>query len=217
MTDPAAQTTISARSGEHIESSLVFPSGYFELLRYEWPQDTADTWTSDRYFFHICLSQRSSPARGVYLDADRRVSEQIGRLMFVPPGRTIRSGGAKGVQRSLRCSLDAHVIDGLLPAAPRWSDRALAEGLRLNSPEIDWFLLRMYEELRRPGFAGHVIAESMAQGLAVAVIRKFGLHEDAPQHKSGGLSQARMRCIRERVEADQPAPDLSELAALCGM
>lgn len=217
MDAPAMAGTISALHNAQTEGSLDFPSGRADLLRYEWAQDTADVWTSDRYFFHLCLTPRPGAARAVYLDADRRVAEQVGRLMFVPPGRTIRSGGAKGAQRSLHCSIRAEVINDLLPAEPVWSDAALAEGLHLRSPEIDWFLLKMLEELRQPGFAAPVLAESLAQGLAVAVIRKFRLHEGQAQAKTGGLSQARMRRIRERVEAEQPAPQLGELAALCDM
>ena len=209
---------VSALETFDVEHSLDFGRGCAEVRNYTWLRDTADVWTSDSYFLHMCLTPRPSPASATFLDGGPRGLETVGRIMFVPPGRTVRSGGPLGRQRSLHCALSAEMVDGLLDRTPSWDDEALVEGLHLSCPEVEWLLLKIYSELRQAGFAANVVVESLSNTLAVALIRRFGMEQSGPRRRSiGGLPPWRMRLIRERVSADQPAPQLTELADLCGM
>jgi AraC family transcriptional regulator len=215
----------TAGTGAHVsaldtfttESSLDFGRGAVEVRQYSWLRDTDDTWTSDSYFLHICLTPRPRPASATFLDGGPRGSETIGRILFVPPGVTVRSGGPLGRQRSLQCALSREMVEGLLPQPPSWDSAALREGLHLTGPEIEWLLLKMHRELREAGFAANVVIESLANTLAVALIRRFGMERSGPRHNIGGLAPWRMRLIRERVQADKPVCGLQELADLCGM
>lgn len=129
----------------------------------------------------------------------------------------VRSGGGAGTFRTLECNLSPAMLDGLLPRTPAWGAEALSDGLQLSGHDIEWVLLKIHQELRQEGFAAHAMVEALATALAVALIRHFRLEGNEAQRRSGGLALWRMRLIRERVCADQPAPGLTELAELCGM
>lgn len=204
----------SALESFQIESKLEFSHGCIEVRQYTWLRATTDVWSSDDYFLHVCMTPRPGRARAIYLDVDQPIPEEIGRMMLIPPHHRMHIGGSAGTQKSLSCAFTPALIEGILKRRPNWHRAALSEGLHLNSPEVEWFLLKMYRELRQPGFATQMMAESLANGLAIALIRAFKL-DGAESRSSGGLAPWRMRLIRERVHADLPPPQLSELAALC--
>jgi AraC family transcriptional regulator len=215
---PGADVTRSAIQSFTVENSLDFGRGCVEVRQYTWLHDTADTFTTTgSYFLDLSITPRAGPPRAFYVDAGRPSVETIGRMMFVPPGRTMQVAGAQGRQRSMHCVLSSQMIDGLLEREPVWNDAVLAQALHLNSPEIEWLLMKIYRELRHGGFATGFMVESLANALAVALIRQFGLEREAALRTAGGLAPWRLRLIRERVQADQPAPALTELAELCGM
>jgi AraC family transcriptional regulator len=212
-----ADPQLSALETFTVENSVDFGRGLIEVRRYTWDHPTIDVWTSSVYLLDFALSPRPGPTQATYLDTQRRVSEMLGRILFVPPGRLVRSGTVSGEQRSMQCLLSAEVIEGLLPAAPNWNDSKLAQGLRLTGPEIEWLLFRIYRELRGDGFAAQVMIESLVGALAVELVRRLGLDAGGDGRAAGGLAPWRLRLIRERVGAQGPPPDLAELARLCGM
>ena len=217
LTVDRAETYVSAQESHIIEKSLSLGSGEVQIVQYTWDRPTTDVWTSNAYFLHMCLGARPGHARATYLDVDGRVSESIGRVMFVPPGRTVQSGSKRGTQRSLICFLSPLTIETILDGQPNLPNVVLAEGLHLNSPEVEWFLLKVYDVMHCTGFAQNFMVESLLGGLAVALVRTLRLHQDGTVASSGGLAPWRMQLIRERVLSDQSAPHLTELAGLCGM
>lgn len=210
-------TRISALDALKGLQSLTFSMGEVQVQEFNWDRPTFDVWTSDGYFLNLTVKQRRNAAHATYLEADGPIAETVGRLMFVPPGMTLRSGGGSGVQRTLSCMLKPEAVERLLERKPQWDKGSLTEGLHLNSPEIEWFLLKMYDELQRPGFAHEAMIESLASGLAVALVRTFNLNEVESRTSRGGLAPWRMKLIRERVAAERPLPSLAELADLCGL
>lgn len=213
----AGDARTSALEGHEIKASLEFAQGVVSISEYSWQQPTFDVWTSDGYFLNLTVKQRRKAAHATYLEGDGPVFESVGRLMFVPPGMTLRSGGGTGVLRTLNCLLKPEAVERLLDQPPQWGKAALTQGLHLNSPEVEWFMLKIYDELLRPGFAHVAMIELLASGLAIALARTFNLHEAESRTSTGGLAPWRMKLIRQRVEADQPLPSLAELASLCGM
>jgi AraC family transcriptional regulator len=214
----AGAASFEALRSSRLEHSLRTDRASFEVRDFVWDRPTRDEWTFDSYFIDLSLTPRPAPAWAEYVDVSGRVRSGLGRVMFVPPGRTLRSGAASGRQRSLDCHLAVDMIDGLLPRRPDWSESALADGLAINGSDVEWLLLRIYREIRQPGFGTTLVVDALTQALAVALIRRFGLAEDGrPSHHAGGLAPWRLRRIRERVAAERPAPRLGELAALCDM
>ena len=217
QSEVAGGTPGSALDAHVVRASLDFPSGNASIMDFTWDQPTFDIWTSDGYFLNLTVNQRRSAAHATYLEGGGPIAESVGRLMFVPPGMTLRSGGGTGLQRTLSCRLKPEAVERLLDQPPQWGKSALTSGLHLNSPEVEWFLLKIYDELLRPGFSHVDMVEALASGLCVALVRAFSLNEPDSRPSRGGLAPWRMKLIRDRVEADQPLPSLAELADLCGM
>lgn len=207
----------SAQESLEVVGRMEAKGGDARLVRYNWDRPTTDVWTSERYFLHMCLSTRDGPAKATYLDSDHRISGDIGKVWFVPPGMAMKSGGSSGNQLSLICTLAPALIESILRRRPVWHHNTLAEGLRLRDPEVDWFLLRIYREISHPGFAQDAMAEVLINGLAIALIRALKLDREEPARSAGGLAPWRLRLIEDRVYADRAAPRMTELAELCGM
>jgi AraC family transcriptional regulator len=205
------------REAYKILESHEFRAGQIELREYSWRQDREDVWETTAYFLDMRLSPSAGSTWATYLDASRQLKAKIGQLMFVPPARPLRSRRIVGRQRSFSCALQPEFVEELLERSPTWSEGALWEGLDLSSPLVESYLLQMYRELRRPGFASDVVVEALACALAVALIRTFRLDTAEPARRTGGLGPARMRLIRERLHSDQPYPSVQELADLCGV
>jgi AraC family transcriptional regulator len=139
-------------------------------------------------------------------------------MFMVPPGQTMQCSARRGKSRSIRCALDATLIESYLGDRPKWEwdDGRLQESLHLRSGEIEWLVRRMYREIQQPDFATVRVVESLAQQLAVEIVRKFRLR-DVEDYHVGGLAPWRMRLIRERLQSRQTPPDLTELADMCDM
>src|SRR5579863_7475127 len=200
-----------------IEHNVSFAQGAVEVREYAWADPKADTWTCASHFLDFSLAPRPASTWAGYLD-EGQIRNRLGRIKFVPAGRTVRSGGVAGKHRSMHCLLSTEMFDNLLPNRPSWDAVAVSDGLCLSGRDIEWLLYKIYGELKHSSFAAPVVVESFATALAVALIRKFHpgrLGARAP--RSGGLAPWRMRRIRDRVYGEQAMPSLSELAEVCGM
>jgi AraC family transcriptional regulator len=224
METPSALVVASASYGDTLNSSVVersvfFSTGCIEIRKYSWDHPVDETWMlRDFHFLDISLSPRPGPTRAIHLDlGSAPVAETLGRIMFVPAGHTVRTSCANGRQRSMHCMLASPMIEEILGRRPSWDEKSLREGFHLRSPEVEWLLRRMYREVREAPFATEVLVESLASALSVELIRRFKLSSGEPGGCSGGLPPWRMRLIRERAYASEPAPRLTELAGLCGL
>lgn len=215
--DAAADGSVSALDSHTNEHTLSLGMGDIQVVQYKWDRPTSDVWISDTYFLHMSLTPRPEPAQAAYVDSDRRMFRNIGRVMFAAPGRTVQTVGRNGRKKSLLCSLQPKLFENVLGREPNWDDATLGEGLALNRPEVDHALLRIYDELRNPGFAQEFMVESLLNALAITLVRTLRIHREEPATSIGGLAPWRIRRIRERVFSDQPAPQLGELAQLCNM
>jgi hypothetical protein len=77
----------------------------------------------------------------------------------------MRCTSQKGQLRSLRCMLDAGLVESFLNTTPMWDWRRvpLREEMRLGGGQIEWLLGRMYRELREPDFASVSVIETLAK------------------------------------------------------
>jgi AraC family transcriptional regulator len=217
LPDISTGERVSALDHADIEHAISLNSGDIEIVQYDWSLPTSDVWISNFYFLQMSLTPRHQVPQVTYLDVDRRISRSIGRVMLVPPGRKVHTLGGDGRERSLQCSLQPNVINNLLGREPNWDEALLAEGLKLNRPEVDCVLLKIYDELCNPGFAQEFMADLLLNNLAVSLVRTLKLHHEEPVENRGGLATWRMRLIRERIFSEQPTPKLNELADLCKM
>jgi AraC family transcriptional regulator len=96
---------------------------------------------------------------------------------------------------------------------PRWGEPELEASLDIRSPRIASLMLRLADEIARPGFASNLMVEAVTMEIGLELLR---YRQDMSEAKSPGLAQWRLRVIEERLEEDS-APSLTELATLCSL
>jgi AraC family transcriptional regulator len=205
-------------SGRYLHNRAGNALVHFCLSDYEWKHEAQDNWKADAHVLDLALTPRPKPAWASFPNLVHMQRQPVGPMMFIPAGHTLRSGAAIGRLRTLTCIIATPKMGELLGRDPSFDGIDVAKALHLRNPEIEHLLLRVYQELRQPGFACELLIESLGNAIAIALIRDFGLDKAADRApRYGGLAPWRLRRITERVHADQPAPDLAELAAICGM
>lgn len=202
------------------ENVLEFPGGFVEVRQISWDQPLENVWTTtDRcYLVNMSLGAQSQAAATNLSARGQRDPMAMGRMFMVPPGQTMQCSARRGKSRSIRCAIDATLLESFLDDQPlwRWDDRLLEQSLHLHSGQIEWLVRRMYREMQEPDFATVRVVQSLAQQLAVEIVRKFQLRRD-DAYRSGGLAPWRMRLIHDRVHAQAAAPGLHELAEICDL
>jgi AraC family transcriptional regulator len=203
------------------ENFLEFPGGFIEVRQFHWDRPLENVWTTNRrcYLLNMSLGADAA-AEGMNLSAGRhRDPIAMGRMFMIPPGQTMQCRSTRGKSRSIRCVLDAALLESFLADQPgwEWDDRRLHQSLHLHSDQIEWLIRRMYREIRNPDFATPQVVESLAKQLAAEIVRKFELRRADRDYRVGGLAPWRMRLIGNRLRTGQAPPDLAELATLCDM
>jgi AraC family transcriptional regulator len=198
-----------------------FPGGWLEVGKYGWTQPIETVWSTERRCYLVSLSiagHETSVVTNLKTGQCARL-ESSGRLFLVPPGQTIQCQSLKGQVRSMRCMLEASLVESFLDTMPMWDwlRVPLQEAMHLGGGQIEWLMRRMYREISDPDFATAPVVESLARQLAVEILRKFRPHGVDQRCFVGGLSARHRRLIRERLYAPQPLPILRELADLCCM
>jgi AraC family transcriptional regulator len=200
-----------------VEDELSCPGMTARLVRFDIRSRASSVLRDDdRYLIDMCLTPRPLDARGGYRQrwGPHRL-ERLGDIFMIPPGEELFAMGGSNLQSSLICLVDAATIHEVAGRKLAWSDRQLATALDIGSARIRALLLRLTEEVRYPGLGASQMAGFLAGELAVELAR-FGL-EVAEPRVTGGLSGWRLRLIDERLADDPRAPDLKELAGLCGI
>jgi AraC family transcriptional regulator len=215
--DPAGLAALEGR----VERGLEFANGRVEIRRYALgePVENVSLIRDDVYLVNLALSRRPPPTTIAHLGLDPSAAPQeMGRVVLVPPGSTVRVCTPSGQSRSMHCALNANLIETLLQRKPGWNETRFRETARVDSPELEWLLLKIYRELMHRSFGSEVVVESLANAACVELIRCFRLGEaEEPRAWKGGLAPWRMRRLRERVYAEAPTPSVADLAELCGM
>jgi AraC family transcriptional regulator len=202
------------------ENLLVFSGGWIEVRRLSWSRPVETIWsTTERCYALNMMLSRTAPATASLRRGNQVYTVPVSRTHMVPPDQTFESSSNAGEMRSLRCVLDADLINSFLEDSPNWAwdEVTFHDLVQLSGGQIEWLLRRMYHELKEPGFASEQVIEALTKQLAIEIIRKFKLHCAEPGYYSGGLAPWRMRLIRERLHADTAPPDLRELAGLCDL
>jgi AraC family transcriptional regulator len=87
-----------------------------------------------------------------------------------------------------------------------------------RDPEIVAIGHKLLRELTTASLGGRLYAESVAQQLAIHLLRTYCTQSPRPHHSKGGLSRAKLRCALEYLQThlDEGA-SLTELAQLLGL
>lgn len=204
------------------ENHQVFSGGWLEVRKYRWSQPIENVWTTQKRCYLISMSLGGHETASVVTNLRTGQCSELkptGSVSLVPPEHTMRGQSREGRVRSMRCMLEASLVESFLDAVPMWDWRRvpLHEQMHLGGGQIEWLLRRMYREIREPDFATVPVVETLAKQLAVEILRKFHPHCADQSRFVGGLSARHRRLIRERLHAPRPLPSREELADLCDM
>jgi AraC family transcriptional regulator len=204
------------------ESHQVFAGGWLEVRNYAWSQPIENVWSTEKRCYLISMSLAGHESASVVTNLKTGQCDRLesgGRIFLVPPEQTMQCQSRKGQVRSMRCMLEASLVESLLDAVPSWDWRhvPLHQAMHLGGGQIEWLLRRMYREIREPEFATVPVLETLAKQLAVEILRRFHPYCTERRGFIGGLSARHKRLIRERLRAPEPLPDREELANLCHM
>lgn len=170
---------------------------------------------TDSYWLDLCLTPRARNARGCFSQrwpAGRFL--RIGKVLLVPPREALHARSDEpSSQTSVLCHLHQDAMQQWFGEDLQWSARQLEAGLDVADLHIRNLLLRMADELRRPGFASQALIELIGAQLGIELRRYFSgvVEEDC----NGKLAPWRLRAIDERLRDTLTAPTLNELAGLC--
>jgi AraC family transcriptional regulator len=203
-----------------VEAEIRVPTASAQLVRFHVPGPADDILLirePETYWLDLCLTPRPPNARACYVDrwgSDR--FERIGNVFLLPPRETVRARSDGGpTQTSVLCHLRVDSFRKWFGDDLEWTDCRLEAGLDIPDANIRGLLLRLAEELRRPGFASEALVELIVAQVALELGRYCVTIEEQPA--AGGLAPWRLRLIDERLREMRDPPSLSELATLCNL
>lgn len=137
----------------------------------------------------------------------------VGEVFFYPAGQLMHVRADCPRQEAVVCIFEPEAAARFLDGAFDWDDGRLAAGLNVANAAVRNLMLRVAQEMRRPGYASATLIEAVAAQMLIELARYFqGIeHPDA----GGGLAPWRMKLIDERLRDGMTVPTLEELAALC--
>jgi AraC family transcriptional regulator len=200
-----------------IEAATRASIAHVKLVHYRFPSPPESTMRmDDRIRVELALTPRHRSARACFLDHWRSQRfEHIGEVFVLPPEVTMlaRSDVADGLT-ALVCELDLPPVLQLFEQAlPQLNERHLQASLDVRSASVRQLLLRLADEVRHPGFASHVLIDSLATQLQIELFRYGTALGSRPNR--GGLAPWQLRRIDDRLMEVRAAPTQLELATLC--
>ncbi|MFA5939469.1 MAG: AraC family transcriptional regulator [Sinimarinibacterium sp.] len=201
-----------------LDAEIRVPIATAQLVRFH-VHDPADSIRTERetYWLDLCLTPRPHNARACYRDhwSPNRF-ERLGKVFLLPPKESVhaRSDGGPS-QESVLCHLRPEPLREWFDGDLQWTECRLEASLDIPDAHICGLMLRLEEELRRPGFASATLVELVAGQLAIELSRYCANVSEHPV--SGRLSPRRLRLIDERLQDARESPTLAELARLCGL
>lgn len=205
------------------EAKVAFDDVAVELGDYDWGQQPRTRHFLPQHQISFSLSPRPGHSQ-VALDGYAGYSD-VGDLVFLPAKIPIRGRSDGGRQRLLICQFGCErlaSLQGRGEAEPLWTEAELKAGLDVRERQILGALRRVAEELRSPGFATHLLVESLLTTVLVDLSRVFQRqqqrHSESDQAAGGALRGWQLRRVRERIrDAALKPPSVAELAELCGV
>jgi AraC family transcriptional regulator len=139
----------------------------------------------------------------------------VGEVFFYPAGQMLHIRAECERQESIVCIFRPEAVARFLDGTIQWTTNRLVAGLDIANAMIRNLLLRLAQEMRRPGYASETYVELIAGQMLIELSRYF--LNVGQTEAGGGLSPWRLKLIDERLRDGAPIPTLTELADLCSL
>ncbi len=139
----------------------------------------------------------------------------MGEMFFYPPGQILHIRAECRHQEAIVCIFNPEAVAHYFDGAVEWTGSRLIAGLDIANTGMRNMLLRIAQEMRRPGFASEAYIELMAGQMLIDLTRYLlGIGQS---ETGGGLSPWRLKLIDERLRDGGLLPTLRELADRCNL
>ena len=146
-----------------------------------------------------------------------RGTQTRGSICVLPAGLE-HQANTEGTSDHLALYLDQKLIDRAAVDSPRSGSFQLLERYTRHDPVISNVGMALLAELDSQGLSGRLYAESLANVLAVHLLRYYTSEEVQLQRFHGGLSSAKLRQVTEFIAENYASEiKLAELAQVAGM
>jgi AraC family transcriptional regulator len=137
---------------------------------------------------------------------------------FILPRGTVDELRWAGPTHRLAVALHPRLLTNALEETDHETDIELTEHWDLIDPHITALLLEMAADLNDGSPAGQMYGESLANALAVYLLKRYSVRPQTPAVYKGGLPKYRLKRVLDYI-ADNLAENLSlsELAGVAGM
>jgi AraC family transcriptional regulator len=200
-----------------VVADLHLPLATAQLARFDLTSGSDDVfYVHDAYRLSLSLAPRPQRSRVCFPEHwDSRRFERIGEIFLQPAGEVVHAKSDAGRHASIVCLFHAGPLRAFLESDFEWSERRIEACLDIRSAVIRSLIMRLAEEVRRPGFASQMLAELVVGQTAIELFRYCTAISDGLA--KGGLAPWRLKIIDDRLQQLPTAPTLAELADLCDL
>jgi AraC family transcriptional regulator len=209
----------------HIEPFLKFPPGRssnaarwggIKFESYSVPAVVIPRHEHPEVFLHTVL--KGSVTYEVKTEGRTRVYMSSPGTTFILPRGTVDEIQWKGPTKRVAASICPELITNVLDETAHQADIELSEHWDLQDPHITALLLEMSADLDDGSPAGPIYGESLANALAVYLLKRYAVRTRVPKVYSGGLAPYRLKRVLDFI-GDNLGEDLklSQLAALADL
>lgn len=184
-----------------------FPELHAETVRVVEPQS----------ILSLGLSPLLAAAEGRFARSAVPRYTRFGPLNFRPAGVPFEARVSQGRYHTIRCRFEAtgDWLDEI--EFSTLEDSQLEACFDIHAPRIEDSMLRLAEELSSPAPDSTPLVAALVRTITIDLSRYL---VDAGRHvlpAGGGLAARHLRQVFARMEAPGPAPNVDQLAALCGL
>lgn len=197
-----------------VENSIIANGIRADIRHFAWEQSRDARFEPNSHYLDYSLGPRARGAR-LLLDG-RRTAPPFGEVSYLP----------KGVEFEARCKPSEYRIFcltfGSLTAEQLFQNEALPASLPpcfdVKAPWVRQGLARLAQEVCQPGFASHIMVETIALSLLIDLCRHLKNPCKSDVTTDAQMVGWRLRRLKERIEAGLAGPlSIVDLAEECGV
>lgn len=148
--------------------------------------------------------------------------QDFGQLMFFPARTTVETTPARVSERArlITCKFRYEWFREIWPDRDEWNDQDLARCYDMRNFRVEQAVQRLGMEAESPGFASHMMAEALAQAIAVDLARHFNPRNRAKRLRTqeGRFSARELNRIYDYVDSvANRSPTTDEISEQCGI
>lgn len=197
-----------------VEAMLSTANTHIIVAEVAWAEATTLEFTPSRPGFSALVSTSASLIEYGY-GREALKAGQHGRVLFMLPGKVVRSQQAPGTTRTITCSFDPAYAESILGPLDQLSPEQVSNSLDVRSSLISALLLRLMHEALYPGLLQETVVESFGRALLVECAHWLAMDASVAD-VSGKLTARDLSLVDELLASSGAAPTVAELAAACG-